>query len=391
MAAPNGGLINETNQQYYAGSQIIMAAGTELSLVYTFDEPLKLYSGTSWSPLDSDHYQNNFIFEYSPSGLAPYPEYTIDFKIANNTITRADGLAFAAGFYRVRLRETNYGSYIGISLNEIINNFTVAYVGDGKLIPSVKRTDVLFHAKRGMQEFSYDTLRSVKQQELSVPNNLSIILPQDYVNYVKISRVDALGVKHIIYPTRLTSNPTEMPIQEIDTGAPIQDQYANNLQGTPIIEENWANADDKRITGTYDPNFQNAQINANTWNGATVGQRYGLNPETSNMNGWFTINNREGKISFSSNLVGSLIIFEYISDGLAYDADTVVPKMAEEALYAHIAYSILAGRVNVPEYIVQRYKRDRSAKLRNTKIRLSNIKLEEITQVMRNKSKWIKH
>ena len=109
------------------------------------------------------------------------------------------------------------------------------------------------------------------------------------------------------------------------------------------------------------------------------------------MNGWFTINNREGKISFSSNLVGSLIIFEYISDGLAYDADTVVPKMAEEALYAHIAYSILAGRVNVPEYIVQRYKRDRSAKLRNTKIRLSNIKLEEITQVMRNKSKWIKH
>ena len=391
MAAPDGGLINETNQQYYAGSQIIIAAGTELSLAYTFDEPLKLYSGTSWNPTDSDHFQNNFIFEYSASGLAPYPEYTIDFKVTNNIITRVDGLAFTAGFYRVRLRETNYGDYTGVSLKDIVNNFIVAYVGEGKIISSVKRTDVLFHAKRGMQEFSYDTLRSVKQQELSVPNNLSIILPQDYVNYVKISRVDELGVKHIIYPTRLTSNPTEMPIQEIDTGIPIQDQYANNLQGTPIIEENWANADDKRITGTYDPTFQNAQINANTWNGNTVGQRYGLNPETSTMNGWFTINEREGKISFSSNLVGSLIIFEYISDGLAYNADTVVPKLAEEALYTHIAYSILSGRANVPEYIVQRFKRDRSAKLRNTKIRLSNIKLEEITQVMRNKSKWIKH
>ena len=38
----------------------------------------------------------------------------------------------------------------------------------------------------------------------------------------------------------------------------------------------------------------------------------------------------------------------------------------------------------------QRYKRDRSAKLRNAKIRLSNLKLDEIVQVFRGKSKWLK-
>ena len=65
--------------------------------------------------------------------------------------------------------------------------------------------------------------------------------------------------------------------------------------------------------------------------------------------------------------------------------------MAEEAMYLHILYSILSTRRNVQEYIVQRFKRERSAMLRNTKIRLSNVKLEEITQVMRGKSKWIKH
>ena len=57
----------------------------------------------------------------------------------------------------------------------------------------------------------------------------------------------------------------------------------------------------------------------------------------------------------------------------------------------HIAYSILAGRAGIPEYIVQRFKRDRFASLRNAKIRLSNIKIEEIAQVFRNKAKWIKH
>ena len=80
-----------------------------------------------------------------------------------------------------------------------------------------------------------------------------------------------------------------------------------------------------------------------------------------------------------------------MSDGLSVDADMRVPKMAEEAMYMHIAYSVLAGRSGIQEYIVSRFKKDRRAALRNAKIRLSNIKLEEITQVMRNKSKQIKH
>ena len=95
-------------------------------------------------------------------------------------------------------------------------------------------------------------------------------------------------------------------------------------------------------------------------------------------------------MSFSSNLVGKLIVLEYISDGLAYELDTRVPKMAEDAMYAYVVHAILSTRVNQPEYIVQRLQKDKRAKLRNAKIRLSNIKLDEITQVMRGKSKWIK-
>ena len=95
--------------------------------------------------------------------------------------------------------------------------------------------------------------------------------------------------------------------------------------------------------------------------------------------------------SFSSNLKGKLILLDYISDGLAYDEDTKIPKLAEEAMYMHIAYNILANRINIPEHIVQRFKKDRRAQLRNAKIRLSNIKLNEFVQIMRGKSKWIKH
>ena len=122
-----------------------------------------------------------------------------------------------------------------------------------------------------------------------------------------------------------------------------------------------------------------------------IGQRYGLQPETAQINGWFTINERNGKMSFSSDLANKLIVLEYISDGLGYDADMKIPKLAEEALYAHISHAILATRVNQPEYIIQRLRREKSAKLRNAKIRLSNIKLNEFVQIARGKSKWIKY
>ena len=135
----------------------------------------------------------------------------------------------------------------------------------------------------------------------------------------------------------------------------------------------------------------NAGVYNWTWDKVAYGRRYGLEPEVSQTNGWFTIDEREGKFSFSSGLANQLIILEYISDGLSVDYDMRIPKMAEEAIYMHIIYSILAGRNNVPEYVVQRYKKERRAALRNAKIRLSNIKLDEIVQVMRNKSKWIKH
>ena len=58
------------------------------------------------------------------------------------------------------------------------------YIGKDKVISQAPRGDVIFHAKRGLQEFSFDTLRSIKSQEVTVPDSLSVIIPQDYVNYV---------------------------------------------------------------------------------------------------------------------------------------------------------------------------------------------------------------
>lgn len=282
------------------------------------------------------------------------------------------------------------GGYQFISLIDIINNFIVAYVGDGKLIDDVKRTDVMFHAKRGLQEFSYDTLKSYKSIEVEVGPSLSVPLPQDYINYTKICWVDTYGIERVLYPTRLHSNPEESPLQD-DQFKYLYDQDGNLLTGTSIGDSRWNSLNPKVLTGDDGYSDKSIYYDYYYFYKRNTGGRYGLTPETSQNNGFFTINERDGCISFSSDLLEKVIIIKYISDGLGTDEEMQVHKLAEQALYMHIAHGILSSKSNIPEYVINRYKKERSTALRNAKIRLSNIKLEEISQVLRNKSKILKH
>ena len=412
MPMPNGGLITETNRQYYAGAQTFVGDGSEDGFTTTFNTNLVFYS---YDPNDANYALNNFKLYTSSTGAPDsFTEYVDEYTVTNNTIAFVGYTPANGEYIVVQLKiltggnygdenaygttvEENYGGYQYTKLVDVINNFMVAYVGTGKIIPDVKRTDVIFHAKRAMQEFSYDTLKSIKSQELTIPHSLSVVLPQDYVNYVGMYWVDRQGVKHPIYPANnLTSNPSEAPLQDA-YGVEIQDQFNNNIEiNPPIIEERWKRADTELLNGEYLANGWSSDNDFGGWyygmdNFGIVGRQYGLDPQYAQGNGWFTINDREGKVSFSSNLRDVIITLDYISDGLAYDLDSRVPKMAEDAMYAYILLSLVSTRANYPEYLVQRLSREKFAKLRNAKLRLSNIKLHEIVQVMRGKSKWIKH
>jgi hypothetical protein len=511
---------------------------------------------------------------------------------------------------------SKFGNFQFTSLDDIINQFMVAYVGEEKIISKVKRLDVAFHAQRAMQELSFDTFKSIKSQEIELPPSNTMILPHDYVNYTKISWSDSSGIKHLLHPTSKTSNPfkikqlddggydfTTFPFENGDFESTFSDspwQKSPNhgaSQGTALgVPENdnsqsivngqyewrhvartmsggqttrhfaiWQTIDVTGIdeitvsakglssaakTGktagvirvgfstqidlaAQDPNNQ-TYVNADGYNpnmtnplalatsqvqlikqsknmdpnifdvstldsglnyiefkagddtmsaatiledvdvsnlttvdllivssggtidstatlhassaavpNATFGinavddivlsfesdaediqsdgdsttwssyksatpsenqddyqddtywpnnqKRYGLDPQHAQVNGSFYIDNLNGLINFSSNISGKTVILDYISDSLGTDGEMQVHKFAEEAMYKWISHAVLASRANTPEYLVNRYKKERFAAIRQAKLRLSNIKLEELTQILRGKSKWIKH
>mgnify|MGYP003131080861 CR=1 FL=1 len=286
----------------------------------------------------------------------------------------------------------NYGNYQFISLDHIINGFMISYVGEGKIIKKVNRTDVQFHAMRAIQELSYDVFRSIKAYEINVPNTLKMILPQDYVNYVKLTRIDSNGIERLLYPTGKTSNPFHIKqstdgtygFDDLDNDG--TDDTLDTGGGDPYIYTDssaWENYQDQTADDSYGDDETDRDIDSR-------GRRYGLDPQHAQANGTFYIDYLRGYIHFGSSLAGQDIILKYISDGLGTDDEMVVHKFCEEACYKWIAHGVLATRSNVPEYLIARFKKERFAESRKAKIRLSNIKIEEFTQVLKGMSKPIK-
>lgn len=448
----------------------------------------------------------------------------------------------------------DFGGYQFVSLDNIITNFTIAYVGENKIIPKIKRTDVAFHAQRAIQELSFDTFKSIKSQEITLPPSLTMKLPQDYVNYTKICWVDGNGIERPLYPTRHTSNPTpilqnsdgEYKLTAVGTATNLSNEIvldgeynkiqvgmiADNSTYSPtsggaivqsVLNDNGITTITLGIVGTaptvsgllpfnssyskkFTFNFYKGSIDANgvlenaplllektavvveniTWDAfglfltqspntnvssvkvgmlvshpafpvgtvvtdvndavitvsnnalfastvnflgnevtfistpndsetwekfqtvndidvddalaynhdtdiydLNVGQRYGLEPEHSQTNGTYYIDELKGKIHFSSNVAEKTVILKYISDGLATDEEMIVHKFAEEAMYKSIAYAILSTST-FGQALVPRFKKEKFAAIRTAKLRLSNIKIHELVQTMRNKSAWIK-
>lgn len=278
------------------------------------------------------------------------------------------------------------GYYSRVNLNDIINNFIVGYTGDGKILPKIPRYEVAFWAQRAVQEFSYDIFHAEKNMEIELSSTLQISLPSDYVNYVDISCLDADGnLRPLQNSKRLKATKSASQDQDYNY---IYDQKGNIIyEETSQTLKQFGESD----ISTKKQNYESDEYDVRD---AAYGAKYGSEPQRANVNGTYVLDLEAGKIYFDSMFAeGDIIVLSYISDGLGDNGDftnVLVPKLAEDAVYANILYNLSKLRPSASG-AAGLYKKEAYAKTRNAKIRLSNMKIKEIAQVLRGKSKWIKH
>jgi len=381
------GLFQKTQEEYYLQSQSTWSTEPDGNQE-TFTLTNVYFPGlTSLVKTDIRVFVNNVEIDTDNYSFSQ-PTLTFSGNTNNANELESDGAPKDGLVLRVQERalNENYGTYQYVSLDDVVNNFLIAYVGENKIIPKVKKTDVLFHARRGLAEFSYDTLRSQKSQEIEVPPSLIVKLPHDYVNYVSLQYSDDNGIYRRLFPTRHTSNPRAL-LQDGNYDY-VFDGDGNALEKQPSVTwDKYLNSDGIQNNG----GGVNVEDDTDIEFRFNEGKRYGLTPEHAQDNGSFYIDLIQGRIHLSSNLTGKLLVLKYLSDSLGTEGEMQIHKFAEEALYKHIAYSIASTHTSVPPAYIALLKRERFATLRNAKIRLSNLKSEEMNLIMRNKAKQIKH
>lgn len=286
-----------------------------------------------------------------------------------------------------------WGSYQYVSLFDIVNNFMLMHTGNHSLINNEERYKVLFHAKRAIQELNYDAFKEIKVLELSVVDSLRFVLPQDYVNWVRVS----LYKNGYLRP--LTEN-----IQTLSSNAYLQDNKGNILfdQNGNILRPQDSNIDYDRLHKLKKSIYLNQghQFNGQ-WGWCMdgiwyfdygIGAAYGLNTETANFNPTFNIDKKAGVINFDSSMANEVCILEYISDGMENGDDSLITvnKLFEQYIYAAIKFEMLNSKLGVQEYVVNRARKERGALLRNAKIRMSNIHPGRLLMNLRGLDKTIK-
>jgi len=293
---------------------------------------------------------------------------------------------------QVSPKEANWGSYQYVSLEDIVSNFMLIYQGNNEILNNLERYQVLFHAKRGIQELNYDAMKEIKILQLTVDSQIRFVLPQDYVNYVRISEYR----EGVLFP--LVEN-----IQTQWSSSYLQDNNAQilfDLEGNVLKPEN-SLVDLSRQGG----GMRSMYLGPGPYNGQEgiccdgewyfeygIGARFGLNTETANVNPTFTINKEQGVIYLSSDMAGRSVVLEYVSDGMEQGNNSKIQinKFFEEFIYAYIRFSLLNSKYGVQEYVVNRARKDKSSLLRNAKLRLSNMHPGRLLMNMRGQDKWIK-
>lgn len=255
--------------------------------------------------------------------------------------------------------ENLYGKYQYVSLKEIIDEMLVQTTDTDNYLANTRRSLMVTHAKNGIQELNKAVKRNILSFERAVGEDLYFPLPQDYVDWVRVSvvgddfRLNALKVNNNI--------PTAIGYLQDNDYELLFDNDGNILMADSV-------------------NLYNKPYTKYTFD------RCGYNID----NGDFVIDERRGTIGFSSNLYDKKVVVEYCSDGLEMhnlsEEEITIHKHLKRVLKEWIYMECVSGRRNVPMNEKVRTKNTYKSLLHKAKMDKMHFNITSLAQTVKHRS-----
>jgi hypothetical protein len=271
-------------------------------------------------------------------------------------------------------RTTNSETMNFVSLRQLIDDFIVTMDSDD-YISNVSDVAIRNIALRGIREFGFDVSSRVRSIKRTIESNSTIILPEDYVDLVKIGVVDSDGIlrvlgqnKNLNYSRKLTT----------------ADSTSDSDQGPLNIDANLIRnrEDDKDATAGSDSGNGDLDhfIFENYLFQGGIGRLYGLGG--GHLAGEYRVNLDQNRIEIDTDSGSSEVVLEYIADE-ARSTNPVIHVYAEEALRSYMYYKLCERKSTVPANEKARARQEYYNDRRLAKARLSNFSKEEALKTIR--------
>ncbi|WP_456867576.1 hypothetical protein [Galbibacter sp. BG1] len=280
---------------------------------------------------------------------------------------------------------SNLGNYQSVSLMKVIDRVMLMSLEPDSFIKNVRRFNVKSHAYDGIFDLTTDISQNVKGLELEIGDDLMFQLPQNFVNWVRVSVVKNGKLYPLNINRKVNLAPTYLQDHDFkllfDHEGNVIEADGHNAHATPF----------KRFV--FDCNYEKYCCDNNSPYG-TQPAHFELDTSKISAYGEFAIDKDRGIIYLSSDLNGENIVLEYISDGLDQDLidneEITIHKYLEQPLVNWIYWKLIFHKrsVDKTEKVMARkeYYASRSQAVR----RLSDLRLEEVIQAIRSRGPWVK-
>lgn len=271
---------------------------------------------------------------------------------------------------------SNLGNYQYVTLKEVVDGMLLESSDPDSFIKNVSRTLILLHAKNGISELTADISKDVKGLELEIGSDLQFKLPQNFLNWVRVSLVKdgmllPLDINNQvnIAPTYLQDHDYELLF---DNNGDVIEADGHNAAATPF----------KRYV------FNKDYVNS------TEVARFELDTSKISKHGEFSIDRRRGVIFLSSDLEGKNIVLEYITDGLDEDLinneEITIHKFLKEPLRRWIYWNIIDTRRNVDKMEKRKAQKAYNGAKTVAMNRLSDFRVQDVLKAIRSRGVWVK-
>lgn len=269
-----------------------------------------------------------------------------------------------------------------VSLRQVINDYLITMDGDD-YASNASDAAIRNIALRGIRELGFDVSSRVRSIKRPVQSNNTIILPDDYVDIVKLGIVDSEGIIRVFNQNKNINYSRKIKVEDDGTiGKTDSAQGPLNLTQNRIENRE----DDKGATtsSTADSGDLDFYVFENYLFQGGLGRLYGSGGGYAP--GEYRINLDQNRIELDTSSETTDIVLEYICDE-ARSTNPVIHVYAEEALRCYIYYKLCERKSTIPANEKMRARSEYYNERRKAKARLSNFSKEEALKTIRKNFK----